>query len=133
MSGRNPIHRIGSAPGRDYTKVANELLRHGPAELGPDAFTVLLLLLSHAEGWETSAVEISRQLHWGKNQRRARAALASLAVHSRLVIREYQRESGGVVNREYVIFADGRKFTAEETEKYSQLIIVAGWGVNQNG
>ncbi|MGO9032215.1 hypothetical protein [Mycobacterium sp.] len=133
MSGRNPIHRIGSAPGRDYTKVANGLIRHGAAQLGPDAFTVLLLLLSHTDGWETSAVEISRQLLWGKNQRRARAALASLVIHSRLVIREYQRDGGGVVKREYVFFADGRQFTAEEVEKYSQPIIVAGRGVNQNG
>lgn len=44
MSGRNPIHRIGSAPARDYTKVSNGLIRHGAAQLGPDAFTVMLLL-----------------------------------------------------------------------------------------
>jgi hypothetical protein len=48
------------------------------------------------------------------------------------VIREHQRESGGVVRREYVIFAEGRKFTAEEIEKYSQPIMV-GRRVNQNG
>lgn len=130
---RNPIHRIGDPPQRDYVRVPNDLARNGVINLGADAYVVLLLLLSHASGWETSAVAIGQQLGWGKNQRRARVALAKLADEHRLVIREHRKDAGGVVRREYVLYGDARRFTDEEVAKWSVPLLVAARGVNQNG
>lgn len=130
---RNPIRRLGDQPGRDYVRIPNGLARNGVAELGADGLAALLLLLSHKDGFETSAVDISAQMSWGKNQRRARLALESLVRTQRLVIREHIRDGGGCVRREYIIHADARRFTDEEVEKWSVPIIVAAPGVNQNG
>jgi hypothetical protein len=129
---RNPIRRLGDAPRRDFTKVPNELARDGPRQLGPDGFALMVLLLSHADGWGTSAVDVSRQLGWGQNRQRAAAAFEMLAGDGRLVIREHRRDGGGCVRREYVFHADARRFADEEVEKWSVPIIVAGRGVHGN-
>lgn len=131
---RNPIRRIGHPPNRDFARVPNALLRNGVAEMGADGFAVLLLLLSHKDGFETSAVEIGNQMCWGKNQRRARMALDALVRARRLVIREHLRDGGGCVRREYIVHADARRLTDEEVTRWSVPIIVAGsTRVNQNG
>jgi hypothetical protein len=94
--------------------------------IGTDGFAVLVLLLSHESEWETSAGEIARQLGLGRNRQRARAALNRLVADRRLIIREYRRHSGGLIHSEYILYADGRKFTEREIEKWSQPITVIG-------
>jgi hypothetical protein len=123
---RNPIRQIGTGPSRDFTRVANQLVRQAIPAIGTDGFAVLVLLLSHESGWETSAGEIARQLGLGRNRQRARAALNRLVTDRRLIIREYRRHSGGLIHSEYILYADGRKFTEREIEKWSQPITVIG-------
>lgn len=130
-AGRNPIRRIGRASGRGYTMVPNELIRHGVPEFGAsgtNAFAVLVLLLSHSEGYPTSAVDMSRQLGWGKNRRRCTAALAALQKAGRLVIRDHVYEDGHRVRQEYVIRADGDRFSDAEREEWSRPLVLSRRG-----
>ncbi len=116
---RNPILKLGNPSLRNHTKVPNELLRDGAAEMTSDGLTVLLFLMSHNNGWETSAVAITRQFGWGKNRDRAGNALQSIVKANRLVIREHQKPGGGRVRQEYIFKADGSKFTDVEMHQFS--------------
>jgi hypothetical protein len=123
---RNPIRQVGAGPSRDFTRVANQLVRQAIPAIGTDGFTVLVLLLSHECGWETSAAEITRQLGLGRNRQRARAALDRLVADRRLIIREHRRHGGGRVRQEYILWADGRQFSDSEVEQWSVPITVIG-------
>jgi hypothetical protein len=127
MGRRNPVHIVGRRIGQEYTAVPNDLIRRGVAELGLDAYAVLLLLMSHKEGYETSAVDLSARLGLGKNQTRAAKALTRLASARRLVIQPH-RQAFAAANSwvAYVVRADGDRFTDEEIEKWSQAVLVVG-------
>lgn len=97
--------------------------------IGTDGFTVLVLLLSHEDGWETSAVEIAQRLGWRQNQKRARAALGKLVADRRLIIREHRRHGGGLVHQEYIVRADGGQLTEREVERWSvPITVISGRG-----
>lgn len=111
--------------------VPNELIRHGVSELGANgvnAFAVLVLLLSHKEGYTTSAVEMSQQLGWGKNRRRCTEALAALQKAGRLVIRDHVYEDGHRRNQQYVIRDDGGRFSDAEREEWSRPVVLSRKG-----
>jgi hypothetical protein len=123
---RNPIRRIGAGPSQGFTRVPNQLVRQAIPTIGTDGFTVLVLLLSHECGWETSAAEIGRQFGWGRNRQRVSAALNRLVADRRLIIREHRRRGGGRVHQEYILWADGRQFSDSEVEQWSVPITVIG-------
>jgi hypothetical protein len=120
----NPIRRLGDRPSAHFTQVPNAIVRDGT--IGSDAFRVLVLLLSHADGWTTSAGEISKRFGWGRNREKASAALDNLVAERRLIIREHRRDGGGRVRQEYIVNADGAQFTEEDIEKWSVPLIVNG-------
>lgn len=112
---RNPILILGDSKARpDITRVTDELIREGGHKraLGSDAVLVLAYLLSRGSEWETSAKQICEQFGWGKNRDRASAAFARLVKDQRLVIRNY-----GGSRFQYVLCANGRRFTAIELER----------------
>lgn len=121
---RNPIRRLGGRPTRGCTLVPDELIRHGVPEIKAEGLAVMVLLLSHANGWETSAVEMSHQLGWGENRRRVRAALERLVKARRLVIREHRRDGGGRLCQEYIFHADARRFSEEEWTMWAAPIVL---------
>src|SRR5205085_5373953 len=81
---------------------------------------VLLLLMSHRDGWQTSEKDVSEMFGWGRNRRRATRAFKWLMVDRRMVVREHRRDGAkGYTNREYIFHADGHRMTVEEIEKWS--------------
>lgn len=124
----NRVRRIGRARGNGFTLVPDDLMRHGIPEIGVNAFAVMVLLLSHSDGWETSAVEMTRQLGWRSNRRRCAAAIAALQKSGRLVVRDHVYDDGCRVRQEYVIRADGGRFSDAEREEWSQPVVLARKG-----
>lgn len=124
-TGRNPVKRIGRARGSGFTMVPDELIRDGVEEVGVNGLAVMVLLLSHSDGWETSAVDMSRQLGWGKNRRRCAEALAALRKAGRLVIRDHRYDDGHRVRQEYVVRADGGRFSDADREEWSKPVVLA--------
>lgn len=122
MYHRNTIHKLGKPPRGGYTAVPNDSIRD--SSLDEAAFRVFALLLSHECGWETSASAITQQLGWGKNRNRAGNALSALVKDRRLVIRDRVKASGGRVNQDYILYADGHRFTDAEHEIHSRTVVV---------
>lgn len=120
----NPVRRLGRA-GSGCTLIPDQLVRHGVAEFGANAFCVLAYLLSHSNGWETSCKQMSAQLGWGPNRQRCSAALRELEKCQRLVIRDHIYEDGARVRQEYVVHADGRRFTDVERQDWSRPIVLS--------
>jgi predicted transcriptional regulator len=128
----NPVLRLGNARQRDFTKVPNDLIRHGVRNgLTANAVIVMVLLMSHADGHKTSAMEMSLQLGWGENRTRVNNALALLVKEGLLVIREHQNEQGKRVRKEYVFYADARQFTDAERQKWSRPVTLPPRGVRE--
>lgn len=122
MYHRNAILKLGKPPKGKYTAIPNDSIRD--SSLDEAAFRVFALLLSHDCGWETSASAITEQLGWGKNRNRAGNALRALVKDRRLVIRDCVKASGGRVNQQYILYADGRRFTDAQHEIHSRRIVV---------
>jgi hypothetical protein len=131
-SRHNQVRRIGHASGTiGFTKIPNELIEQA-AEIGLSAFAVMVLLLRHRDGWETSAVDIARSLRWRTNRQRVREALAVLEKAGWLVIRDHfwadaageQLRRGFGLRQDYVVRADGRRFDDAEREEWSRPVLV---------
>lgn len=111
----------------------DELIRHGVPEIKAEGLAVMVLLLSHADGWETSAVEMSHQLGWGANRRRVRDALERLVQARRLVIREHRRGGGGRLCQEYIFYSDARRFSEEECAMWAAPVVLPANGKGCTG
>lgn len=113
--------------------VPNDLIREGIGEVGLNAFAVMAFLLSQSDGWETSAVDMARRFGWGTNRQRVREALASLEKAGWLVIRDHfwddatddKLKRGRGIRQEYVIRADGQRFSDAERAEWSRPQFVA--------
>jgi hypothetical protein len=128
-SKRNTIHKVGKPTTEGHVRVSNDLVRQTVASLGErgaNAFAVLVFLMSHEHGWQTSLADISTAFKWGSNCNRARLAFDALIADRRLIIRQYVRAGGGNRHQDYFIRADGGQFADDEIEKYSTPIELPG-------
>ena len=129
---RNPILKLGQPPHDGYTKVPDDLLRHGVAEMGGDAVLVLQYLMSQRAGWETSTVAIAAQFGWGDNRWRSARALKSLVKVNRLVIRDHMTLRNTRIRQQYIVKADGSKFTDAEMDEWSAPVIRPAKGCTES-
>lgn len=113
---RNAIRRLSKPPNGNYTKVPNELI-DAIGGIGPEAFALQVTLLRHKDGWETSQVQLSRDLHWCRD--RVGDAFRALVKHRRLVVRDVLKDGGGRLCQEYLLHGDARPLTDEESEEWS--------------
>jgi hypothetical protein len=125
-SGRNPIRKIGEPMGNGHVRLPNDVVRQCGSTIGLDGLGVLAYLMTHEQGWETSAAEIAESLGWGGNRKRVAAAIKALVAHRRMILREHYRESGGHKFTEYVLRLDGGQVTEDEIEKWSVATEHAG-------
>ncbi len=118
MGNRNPIKLVATGPGGDFFMlIPNELARD--VELSHTARSVVLLLLSHADGYEVSAKSIAAEM--GRDRAAISKALDELDARRWLAIRHLP----GGNRREYLLHVS-RRFTEAEHAELTHQPTLAG-------
>lgn len=116
---RNPIKRHGEVPSDRFVMVPNDVARD--PELTSRGARVLLVLLSHADGWEVSQRSLSEDLRCKRSV--IDGALQDLVKAQYLAVTRYQKHNGQRAYETYHVSVNG-KFTAAEAAEYNRTIVL---------
>lgn len=116
---RNPVKWHGDKPFDRFAIIPNELARDN--NLSNYAFRVAIVIRTHAEDYQVSAVSLASDFRWGRAS--ATRALEELTAAGWLAVRKVRTSKGTRAYEEYHVHAS-RRFTEEELAHYSAEVIL---------